>query len=98
MEEIAAVDNLQTIFGEKVLKYMIVVFTGGDELEDEGMTLDEYLTPDGESSAPNELQVLTIFHLYNPVLSLEFIVLTVLLPAWVFMFFRSWCLLWLFRH
>lgn len=58
MEEIAAVDNLQTIFGDKVLKYMIVVFTGGDELEDEGVSLEEYLSLENEDSTPNELKVL----------------------------------------
>jgi GTPase Era involved in 16S rRNA processing len=44
-EETAAVESLQTIFGEKVVNYMIIVFTGGDELE-EKETLDDYLRED----------------------------------------------------
>ncbi|KAK1427538.1 hypothetical protein QVD17_16225 [Tagetes erecta] len=42
-EEEAAISSLQTLFGNKVYDYMIVVFTGGDELEDENQTLDEFL-------------------------------------------------------
>ncbi|XP_010470388.1 PREDICTED: immune-associated nucleotide-binding protein 8-like [Camelina sativa] len=34
--------HLQTIFGSKITNYMIIVFTGGDELEE---TLEDYLTP-----------------------------------------------------
>eukprot|EP00897_Mesotaenium_endlicherianum_P003882 jgi/Mesen1/3521/ME000197S02532 len=50
-EEVAAVDSLATIFGEKVLSYMVVLFTGGDELEEEGMTLEEYLPRDELAAA-----------------------------------------------
>lgn len=50
-EEIAAVESLQTIFGEKVVNYMVVVFTGGDDLEDDE-TLDDYL----EQGAPTYLR------------------------------------------
>ncbi|CAM6129317.1 unnamed protein product [Calypogeia fissa] len=42
-EEAAAVESLQTIFGEKVVKYMILIFTGGDELEENEQTLEDYL-------------------------------------------------------
>lgn len=42
-EEMAAVEYLQTIFGEKVVNYMILIFTGGDELDDDETPLDEYL-------------------------------------------------------
>lgn len=47
-EEVAAVESLQTIFGEKVVNYMVVVFTGGDDLEagddlEEDETLEEFL-------------------------------------------------------
>lgn len=52
-EEIAAVESLQTIFGEKVVNYMVVVFTGGDDLEDDE-TLDDYL----EQGAPTYLRVI----------------------------------------
>eukprot|EP00850_Spirogloea_muscicola_P007031 SM000034S12785 [mRNA] locus=s34:735101:743257:- [translate_table: standard] len=56
-EEMAAVDSLQVIFGDKVVDYMIIVFTGGDELEEEGQSLDDYL-PDVHSSGPESLQAL----------------------------------------
>ncbi|EOA39077.1 hypothetical protein CARUB_v10011756mg [Capsella rubella] len=36
--------HLQTLFGSKIANYMIIVFTGGDELEENEMTLEEYLT------------------------------------------------------
>ncbi|KAM7266540.1 hypothetical protein ACFE04_004437 [Oxalis oulophora] len=42
-EEAAAVYSLQTLFGTKIFDYMIVVFTGGDELEDNDQTFEEYL-------------------------------------------------------
>lgn len=51
-EEIAAVESLQTIFGEKVVNYMVVVFTGGDDLEDDE-TLEDFL----EQGAPTYLRV-----------------------------------------
>ena len=42
-EEEAALRSLQTLFGNKIVDYMIVVFTGGDELEDNDETLEDYL-------------------------------------------------------
>ncbi|KAK4483896.1 hypothetical protein RD792_011105 [Penstemon davidsonii] len=42
-EEEAAVDSLRKFFGSSISDYMIVVFTGGDDLEDSGKTLDDYL-------------------------------------------------------
>ncbi|XP_021714800.1 immune-associated nucleotide-binding protein 9-like isoform X1 [Chenopodium quinoa] len=42
-EEEAALQSLQTVFGPKITDYMIVVFTGGDELEDDDETLEQYL-------------------------------------------------------
>lgn len=42
-EEQAALQSLQTFFGPKITDYMIVVFTGGDELEDNDETLEDYL-------------------------------------------------------
>lgn len=42
-EEENALRSLQTLFGSKIVDYMIVVFTGGDELEDDEDTLDDYL-------------------------------------------------------
>ena len=38
--------SLQRIFESKLLDYLIVVFTGGDIFEEEGMTLDDYLNED----------------------------------------------------
>ncbi|KAF3438765.1 hypothetical protein FNV43_RR21529 [Rhamnella rubrinervis] len=43
-EEVAAVCSLQTLFGSKIVDYMIVVFTGGDQLEDGDETLEDYLS------------------------------------------------------
>ncbi|XP_044511999.1 immune-associated nucleotide-binding protein 9-like [Mangifera indica] len=42
-EELAALRSLRTLFGSKIIDYMIVVFTGGDELEDDEETLEDYL-------------------------------------------------------
>ncbi|KAF5732784.1 protein AIG1 [Tripterygium wilfordii] len=42
-EEEAALRSLETLFGSKIFDYMIVVFTGGDELEDNDETLEDYL-------------------------------------------------------
>ncbi|KAJ8759571.1 hypothetical protein K2173_007199 [Erythroxylum novogranatense] len=42
-EEEGAIRSLQTLFGSKIIDYMIVVFTGGDELEDNDETLEDYL-------------------------------------------------------
>ncbi|XAR57561.1 hypothetical protein NMG60_11025744 [Bertholletia excelsa] len=42
-EEEAALHSLQTLFGKKINDYMIVVFTGGDELEENEETLEDYL-------------------------------------------------------
>ncbi|KAJ1392793.1 P-loop containing nucleoside triphosphate hydrolase [Sesbania bispinosa] len=42
-EEETALRSLQTLFGSKIVDYMIVVFTGGDELEDNDETLEDYL-------------------------------------------------------
>ncbi|XP_070035499.1 immune-associated nucleotide-binding protein 9-like [Nicotiana tomentosiformis] len=42
-EEQAAVQSFQEFFGNKISDYMIVVFTGGDELEESDETLDGYL-------------------------------------------------------
>ncbi|CAA7045227.1 unnamed protein product [Microthlaspi erraticum] len=42
-EEELTLDTLQQIFESKILDYLIVVFTGGDELEADEKTLDDYL-------------------------------------------------------
>ncbi|GMH03967.1 hypothetical protein Nepgr_005806 [Nepenthes gracilis] len=55
-EEEAALQSLRTFFGPKIADYMIVVFTGGDELEDNEETLEDYLGRE----CPQPLQ--QIFH------------------------------------
>ncbi|KAH0658970.1 hypothetical protein KY285_027520 [Solanum tuberosum] len=45
-EHQAAIESFQQFFGNKISDYMIVVFTGGDDLEDPDMTLDAYLGTD----------------------------------------------------
>ncbi|PNY14064.1 AIG1 [Trifolium pratense] len=42
-EEESALRSLQKLFGSKIVDYMIVIFTGGDELEENDETLDDYL-------------------------------------------------------
>ncbi|KAF7836455.1 immune-associated nucleotide-binding protein 9 [Senna tora] len=42
-EETAALSSLRTLFGNKIVDYMIVVFTGGDDLEENDETLDDYI-------------------------------------------------------
>jgi hypothetical protein len=55
-EEENALRSVQTLFGRKIADYMIVVFTGGDELEEDGQTLNEYLGGD----CPKPLKVIII--------------------------------------
>ncbi|KAL2231834.1 immune-associated nucleotide-binding protein 9 [Sesamum indicum] len=45
-EEEAAVESLREFFGSKIGDYMILVFTGGDDLEENDETLDDYLGRD----------------------------------------------------
>ena len=42
-EEEAAVNSLVTFFGKIVYEYMIVVFTGGDVLDNDDETLESFL-------------------------------------------------------
>ncbi|KAJ4747300.1 P-loop containing nucleoside triphosphate hydrolases superfamily protein [Rhynchospora pubera] len=37
-------ERLQMLFGKRIVEYMILVFTGGDELEEDGETFQEYLS------------------------------------------------------
>ncbi|KAI3825552.1 hypothetical protein L1987_07042 [Smallanthus sonchifolius] len=48
----AAISSLRTLFGSKINDYMIVVFTGGDELEENEQTLEEFL-----EDCPDSLKV-----------------------------------------
>ncbi|KAK4719011.1 hypothetical protein R3W88_017349 [Solanum pinnatisectum] len=45
-EHQTAIESFQHFFGNKISDYMIVVFTGGDDLEDQDVTLDAYLGAD----------------------------------------------------
>ncbi|KAL9667502.1 hypothetical protein QQ045_001863 [Rhodiola kirilowii] len=42
-EEEATLESLKVLFGDKISDYMIIIFTGGDDLEDMDETMDEYL-------------------------------------------------------
>jgi len=52
-EEQATFLTIQALFGHKIVDYMLVVFTGGDDLEANEETLDDYL----DSNCPQALQV-----------------------------------------
>ncbi|XP_057859583.1 immune-associated nucleotide-binding protein 9 [Cryptomeria japonica] len=44
-EEAEVLDNMQMLFGPKVIDYMILLFTGGDDFDnDDGFTLEDYLS------------------------------------------------------
>ncbi|OAP17898.1 hypothetical protein AXX17_AT1G34680 [Arabidopsis thaliana] len=43
-EEESTINTLQSIFDSKILDYCIVVFTGGDELEQDNQTLDDFFS------------------------------------------------------
>ena len=51
---VAAVRSLETIFGSRILDYIIVVFTGGDDFEDDNGTFEDYL---GSGCPPEPLKV-----------------------------------------
>jgi len=42
-EEATTLEILQKLFGEKILNYMVVIFTGADELEENEQTFEDYL-------------------------------------------------------
>ncbi|KAL9667433.1 hypothetical protein QQ045_001791 [Rhodiola kirilowii] len=42
-EEEATLQSLKALFGSEIVNYMILIFTGGDDLEDMDETMDEYL-------------------------------------------------------
>lgn len=69
-EEESAILSLQTLFGSKIFDYMIVVFTGGDDFEENDETLDDYLGRD----CPEPLKVtkiLIFFFFFFPFLRLK---------------------------
>ncbi|GLT45120.1 hypothetical protein SLA2020_189740 [Shorea laevis] len=58
-EEEATICSLQNFFGSKSTDYMIVVFTGGDELEENDETLEDYL---GQECPQPLKEILTSCH------------------------------------
>ena len=42
-EEANALKAMQKLFGENIMKYVVVIFTGGDELEENEQTFEDYL-------------------------------------------------------
>nr|GEU88002.1 hypothetical protein [Tanacetum cinerariifolium] len=48
-DEKAAVSSLLTLFGRKIYDYMILVFTGGDELDEDGESLEDFLRDSSEA-------------------------------------------------
>ncbi|KAF8062142.1 hypothetical protein N665_1202s0003 [Sinapis alba] len=42
-EEEMVLSTLQVLFGSKIVDYLIIIFSAGDVLEDDGVTLEEYL-------------------------------------------------------
>lgn len=42
-EEAEAMDELEMLFGPTIVNYMVIVFTGGDQLENDGVTLEDYM-------------------------------------------------------
>jgi len=54
IEEASTLEILQKLFGEKILNYMVVIFTGGDELEENEQTFEDYL----RTSSPTLKEVL----------------------------------------
>lgn len=51
-EEEAAIQSMKSLFGDRIVDYMIVVFTGGDTLEVNRKTLKDYI-----SRCPEPLKV-----------------------------------------
>lgn len=71
-EEKSALYHLQTLFGSKIADYMIIVFTGGDELEENEETLEEYLA----QACPEFLKVCVFCFLLSCLLHIGFFQLT----------------------
>lgn len=59
-EEEAAVENMKSLFGDKIVNYMIIVFTGGDSLESKGNSLSDY-----SSTFPDYLKVFIFIFLFG---------------------------------
>lgn len=66
-EEHATFLTLKTLFGEKIVDYMIIVFTGKDDLKADGQTFEDYLANQPEKT----LQVFHYHHLHYYILNLK---------------------------
>jgi len=64
-EEHATFLTLKTLFGEKIVDYMILVFTGKDDLKADRQTFEDYLANQPEKT----LQVFNHHHLHQYILS-----------------------------
>lgn len=61
-EEETAIQSMKSFFGDKIVDYMIIVFTGGDALEARGKTLMDFI-----SHGPQPLKVgISFFDVLSP--------------------------------
>ncbi|KAI3802472.1 hypothetical protein L1987_30604 [Smallanthus sonchifolius] len=57
-EEKFVISSLVSLFGSKIYDYMIIVFTGGDELEEDEIRLEKFLSDCPESLKKDNLELL----------------------------------------
>ena len=69
-EEQATLRVLQTLFGHKIMDYIIIVFTGGDELEYNEETLEDYLGQDCPQPLKVFYHIIIWMNIYNFLFSL----------------------------
>ncbi|KAJ9559748.1 hypothetical protein OSB04_004908 [Centaurea solstitialis] len=63
-EEKTAISRLQTLFGKQICDYMIVVFTGGDDIEEDDDTFEDFLCDCPEALKVELRQLVSIFVFY----------------------------------
>ena len=68
-EEESTINTLQSIFDSKILDYCIVVFTGGDELEQDNQTLDDFFS----AGCPEVLKVCLFILIFTFLLVKQYI-------------------------
>ncbi|ONK77388.1 uncharacterized protein A4U43_C02F6020 [Asparagus officinalis] len=56
-DEVAAIQSMKSFFGDRIVDYMIVVFTGGDFLEAKGKTLKDFISRGCPEPVKNILQL-----------------------------------------
>jgi len=64
-EEQATFLTLQALFGPKIVEYMLVIFTGGDDLEADGKTLDDYLSLDCPQALQVSYNIIDLINIYR---------------------------------